>query len=95
MTNQTPSSIPSCEYCGSERTFELQILPTLILDLKPLYPLENPKISNESGEEKVKQIIQQTTPLDYGVVSIFSCSTGCSSSKFNFMKEYIYVQHSL
>mmetsp|Transcript_1648 Transcript_1648/g.2158 ORF Transcript_1648/g.2158 Transcript_1648/m.2158 type:complete len:248 (+) Transcript_1648:343-1086(+) len=107
MTDQLPkdNSIPDCPYCGSERIFEMQLLPTL-LSLKGLEWRHKPsqtepthEPNTENGTEKTPlQLLQEGTRearVDFGVVAIYSCSQSCAIDGMPYKKEWVFVQDSI
>lgn len=76
--------IPKCEYCGSSRVFELELMPTLIYQLHASEYTHNDAEDNEG--------------MDFGCVTIYTCINQCRGpqtdghQKFRYMREYVHVQ---
>ncbi|KAL0483828.1 hypothetical protein AKO1_014042 [Acrasis kona] len=74
--------VPKCENCGASRVFELQIMPTVVYQLK--------------CSEYANIALQGNEGMDFGCVTIFTCVNQCSTfsneSKLRYFKEYVHVQ---
>jgi pre-rRNA-processing protein TSR4 len=55
--------VPKCALCGSERVFELQILPQIIYHLK----VQRNAVSGDPEDE-----------IDFGVLAVYTCKASCS-----------------
>jgi pre-rRNA-processing protein TSR4 len=86
ISEDVPESIPVCTKCGAKRVFELQLMPTLLY-LHDGLKLQTTKIAAESNTQ-----ILVGSGVEYGVVSLFSCSKSCHSSDSSYYKEFIFVQ---
>lgn len=69
-SNNINPEVPKCQYCGSERIFELQILPQLIYYLK----VSERKIDILSDDRGY-------TPIEWGNLIIYSCKNSCDPEK--------------
>jgi hypothetical protein len=84
-----PTTIPSCPYCGYPRRFELQIMPTLIPQLKLVQTLSSSSSSS---------IPPPSIEFSWGTLLIYTCQQDCSSkpSKFSSLSspyDYYYYYH--
>ncbi|WVF68710.1 hypothetical protein IAT40_003482 [Kwoniella sp. CBS 6097] len=97
------SSIPPCAQCGSKRTFELQLVPTLISVLQPSSLSttgEVPKIakgtSTEAERKKelarlaaaAKESADENGEMEWGTVMVFGCEKDC----VGFSEEWVGVE---
>jgi len=85
--------VPKCDKCGSKRVFELEIMPTVIYQLK--------------ADDHIRSDVKEG--MQFGCVCIFTCSNpGCdgyteqerkqfndSTPKLKYVKEHIHVQPGL
>lgn len=79
------ADVPKCALCGSERVFELQILPQIIYHLK----VQRNLVSGDPDDE-----------IDFGVLTVYTCKNSCQvdpnqSHKYSsgaYAIEYIYQQ---
>jgi hypothetical protein len=71
--------VPSCEYCGASRQFELQLMPAIL-------NLPIPTVNSSSD-----QLLGDC--LDFGVVAIFSCPNSCPNPD-GYTEEIALVQPS-
>eukprot|EP00397_Hematodinium_sp_SG-2012_P045451 GEMP01051055.1.p1 GENE.GEMP01051055.1~~GEMP01051055.1.p1 ORF type:complete len:104 (+),score=20.82 GEMP01051055.1:871-1182(+) len=70
---------PPCSHCGGPRVFEMQLLPTLIYEMKER---ATAKLSVYSDEE-----LNRT--MDFGNVLIFSCAQNCMAAH---TEEFVIVE---
>lgn len=73
--------IPKCPHCGSARVFELQVMPTVIYQMKAW------KHTNRKDDEG----------MDFGTVTVFTCSRQCMPPEddlhtFQYVQEHVHVQ---
>ena len=83
ITADKLTMIPNCEVCGSKRTFEMQLLPTLISHLY---------VHNKTDCVDFQQQNESRTNLDFGCVYVFSCALSCWDSGSSVRKEFVLVQ---
>ena len=57
--------IPRCEYCGSQRVFELQLVPHAISML-------------EEGREKLKLDPKDNADMEWGTIIVGVCGKDCA-----------------
>ena len=74
--NQMPGEPPACEHCGARRQFEFQIQPQLIFHLM----------------KRLRGFPMDAAPFEWGIVSIFTCSSSCSKPDQPYVEEFVYNQ---
>lgn len=74
--------VPNCEYCGSERVFELQILPQLLFYLKP------DRLQLDIDKKNFE-------PMEWGTLIIYTCKNSCNSVDTGHSKESAYLEEFL
>ena len=65
-----------CQQCGSERVFEMQLMPGL-LDYLPAI-VTSPSSSTTGPSVDIKQYVENG--LDFGVVTVWSCPLSCGQA---------------
>lgn len=103
ISDEIPKVIPKCTHCGSERVFELQLLPTLLYLHDSFKPNNNEvlPIKKASGDSQ-HSINQSNIPnqvlhasgngIEFGTVSLYSCLQSCQLDKTGYHTEYVFVQ---
>jgi len=77
------TDIPSCNYCGSERNFEFQLMPQMInylkFETKLMFERERSIENNEgnSQKEQIMKLLEQKDSIDWGTVAIYTCTSSC------------------
>ena len=92
-----PSNVPACLHCGSERVFELQLMPALSSILKKYdMGVKGRSTGHNDGQEAASvptgEVDQER--LDFGTVYIYTCSNSCDKTDGDYavpIEEYIVV----
>ena len=71
------NDIPNCEYCGSPRKFEFQVMPQMLIHL------DLDELIQDSGAA--------ADGIDWGVLCIFTCSSSCKDGKA-YKQEFLWMQ---
>ena len=74
--NHPTEIIPCCTNCGSERIFEMQLMPALV---SFLIPSEQSTIDEETS--KGACMLGNDTSLDFGTIFIYTCSKSCDKTE--------------
>lgn len=87
----SPSSLPKCSKCGSDRVFECQLMPNLINVLGSTIPSK--AISDEERRKAVEKELKERSGMEWGTVMIFSCAADCCpDGKEYFAEEEVLIQ---
>ena len=66
-------SVPKCEWCGSKRVFEFQIMPGILAIL----PTSETKASQATHDKTKKRIWDLDLGMEFGTVLVFTCERDC------------------
>ena len=86
------NNIPRC-ICGSKRTFEFQLMPSILhlLDVDSFCKEDNTTASTEVGRLNIEDVLcKNKGGMNWGVIAIYSCSNSCYEST----EEFVIVQES-
>lgn len=97
----TPTSVPTCPRCKSERVFELQLVPSLISVLRPSMlstdgKAPKKKAQNKSEAERREELRklaegQAVEGMEWGSILVFGCASDC----VGFGEEWVGVEWEL
>ena len=93
----SPSSLPKCLKCGSDRVFECQLMPNLINVLGSAFgegsKLPSKVVSDAERRKAVEKALKERSGMEWGTVMIFSCAADCChDGKEYFAEEEVLVQ---
>jgi len=93
----SPSSLPKCSRCGSDRTFECQLMPNLINVLRSVLAEGSTQpskaISDEERRKAVEKELKERNGMEWGTVMVFSCAADCCpDNKEYFTEEEVLIQ---
>ncbi|VEU39170.1 unnamed protein product [Pseudo-nitzschia multistriata] len=84
-------NVPNCPLCGAERTFEMQVLPS-ILDALGVEKYET-KTKREAGDEPLALGDLLSNGLNFGSIAAYTCSNpACTPEK---KEAYLVIQKSV
>ncbi|XP_065063669.1 programmed cell death protein 2-like isoform X2 [Rhopilema esculentum] len=90
-----PPNVPACLHCGSERVFELQLMPALSSILKKYdMGVKGRSTGQDDGQEGASLPTEEMDQerLDFGTVYIYTCSNSCIETDGDYavpIEEYI------
>ena len=93
----SPSSVPKCSRCGSDRVFECQLMPNLISILGSASGTGSTHppsaISDEERRKAVEKELKERRGLEWGTAMVFSCAADCCpDGKEDFVEEEVMIQ---
>jgi pre-rRNA-processing protein TSR4 len=91
------AQLPKCPYCGSNRTFELQLMPNILsLLCVTEHAMDEEQTANKSGMDK------WNVGMEFGTVMVFVCEKDCNGStandiedKVTYFEEHVVAQFEL
>jgi len=91
------ASLPTCSHCGSNRTFEFQLMPnTLSLLSVTQHAMEEEQTTDKTGMD------QWNVGMEFGTVMVFVCEKDCNGSaandledKVTYFEEHVVAQFEL
>ena len=93
----SPSSVPKCSRCGSDRVFECQLMPNLISILGSASAKGSAQpsavITDEERRKAVERELKERSGMEWGTAMVFSCAVDCcQDGKECFAEEEVLVQ---
>lgn len=87
MDSVNLKSIPPCHSCGNKRSFEFQLMPSM------LYLLQVHKYTSfDRDQVDISDLFQSKRGMSWGVIAIYSCPNSCDCKV---MEEYIVIQDAM
>lgn len=84
-------NVPNCECCQQPRTFECQVLPSILETLEVDKYVGNDNNNNDRGLDDML-----SDGINFGSIAIFTCSNpSCRSSNDNNAEPYVVIQKSV
>ena len=86
MPNVSIERIPACLNCGSERVFEMQLMPALVSHLS---------LADDEGIPQGACMFEEGTRMDFGTIFVYTCSRSCDRTDNGYrvpVDEFVAVQ---
>ena len=92
--DKVTSKLPVCQWCGSNRTFELQLMPSILSILSTSSYID--KVDESSDKKSDNSLLN--LGMEWGTIMVFTCKNDCEkigvgSNEVAYYEEIVMVQY--
>lgn len=84
----TSSKLPVCQWCKSNRVFELQLMPSMLITLSTSSYIEE----NEINSDKKNDNSIFNLGMEWGTIMVFTCKNDCEMNDVGFNEVSYYEE---